>query len=312
LVDEVKRIPEDHASFLRTNYERFQGHYTGIGAFTLDEGIAALRNDLARNLDKVLRDLQDEASYALDKEIGDCHTWIEATLYRSVLEIVARVSARTLVGMPLCRDDAWIAATNNLSTDIIRTMYAITSFSPWVRPFVVPFLRQYRKLIWYNFFFRSKLKPQVTTILDGYKKTNFVSREAIPAEAILHEKVAKENKNLVHWIIGNFKDPARVSIGQIGRIEYGLAFAAIHTTSSALTHVLFDLAAHPDYAEILREEIDAVVAEENHPQGRLLKTSISKLKKLDSFIKESQRVNPIQLSSLRFPVSSGYTSNVAV
>jgi hypothetical protein len=36
------------------------------------------------------------------------------------------------------------------------------------------------------------------------------------------------------------------------------------------------------------------------------------LKKLDSFIKESQRVNPIQLSSLRFPVSSGYTSNVAV
>jgi hypothetical protein len=177
---------------------------------------------------------------------------------------------------------------------------------------VVPFLGQYRKLIWYNFFFRSKLKPQVTTIFDAYKKTNFVSREAIPADAILHQKVAEENQNLLHWIIGNFKDPARGSFGQTGRIEYGLAFAAIHTTSSALTHVLFDLAAHPDYAEILREEIDAVVAEENHPQGRLLKTSISKLKKLDSFIKESQRVNPIQLSSLRFPVSSGYTSNVAV
>jgi len=312
LVDEVKRIPEHQASFLRTNYERFQGHYTGIGAFTLAEGIAALQNDLPRNIAKVLDDLQDEASYALDKVIGDCHTWTEATLYRSVLEIVARLSARTLVGMPLCRDDPWIAATKNLSTDIIRTMYTITSFSPWARPFVVPFLSQYRKLIWYNFFFSSKLKPQVTAILDAYKKTNFVSREAIPAEAILHEKVTQEHQNLVHWIIGNFKAPARVSVRQIGRIEYGLAFAAIHTTSSALTHVLFDIAAHPEYAEILREEIDTVVAEENHPQGRLLKTSIPKLKKLDSFIKESQRVNPIQLSSLPFPVSGRYMSNVAI
>jgi hypothetical protein len=303
LVDEVKRIPEHQASFLRSSYERFHGHYTGIGAFSPDEGIAALRNDLARNIDKVLRDLQDEASYALDKEIGDCHTWAEATLYRSVLGIIARLSSRTFVGMPMCRDEAWIAVTKNLSTDIIKTMYTIKWFSPWVQPFVTPFLSQYRKLIWYNFFLSSKLKPQVTAIVDAYKKTNSVSREAIPAKDILHEKITKENQNLVYWTIGNFKDPARASVGQIGRQFFSLTFAAIHTTGAALTHVLFDIAAHPEYAEILREEIDAIVAEENHPQGRLLKTSIPKLKKLDSFIKESQRVNPFASSSLPFPVS---------
>jgi hypothetical protein len=311
LVDEVKRIPEHQASFLRTNYERFQGHYTGIGTFTPDEGIAALRNDLPRNIDKVLCDLQDEVSYALDKEIGDCHTWTEATLYRNVLGIIARLSALTFVGMTLCRDEAWIAATKSLSTDIIITMYTIKWFSPWVRPFVTPFLSQYRKLIWYNFFLSSKLKPQVTAIVDAYK-TNSMSRDAIPAEDILDEKVAKENQNLVHWTIGNFKDPARVGVVEIGRQFYVITFAAIHTTGAALTHVLFDIAAHPEYAKILREEIDAVVAEENHLQGRLLKTSIPKLKKLDSFIKESQRVNPMTMSSFPFPLSSRYTSNISI
>lgn len=49
--------------------------------------------------------------------------------------------------------------------------------------------------------------------------------------------------------------------------------------------------AHPEYAEVLREEIARVSAEE--PSGKFRKKSMPKLKKLDSFIKESQRVNPL-------------------
>lgn len=59
----------------------------------------------------------------------------------------------------------------------------------------------------------------------------------------------------------------------------------------SLTNALYDLAAHPEYAQILREEIALVTAEE--PSGKLRKKTMPKLKKLDSFIKESQRVNPL-------------------
>ena len=58
-----------------------------------------------------------------------------------------------------------------------------------------------------------------------------------------------------------------------------------------LTNVLYDLAAHPEWAEILREEIQRISAEE--PSGKLRKKTMPKLRKLDSFIKESQRVNPL-------------------
>ena len=58
-----------------------------------------------------------------------------------------------------------------------------------------------------------------------------------------------------------------------------------------LTNVLYDLAAHPEYADILREEIQRISAEE--PSGKLRKKTMPKLRKLDSFIKESQRVSPL-------------------
>lgn len=55
---------------------------------------------------------------------------------------------------------------------------------------------------------------------------------------------------------------------------------------------------HPEYVQPLREEIEQVIAEEGWQvdesgQKYLSKSSLSKLKKLDSFIKESQRMNPL-------------------
>lgn len=73
-----------------------------------------------------------------------------------------------------------------------------------------------------------------------------------------------------------------------------MALAAIHTTSNLLTNVIYDLAAYPEYIQPLRDEICAVAAED----GVLKKTSLLKLKLMDSVMKESQRTNPLSLSKL--------------
>jgi len=64
-------------------------------------------------------------------------------------------------------------------------------------------------------------------------------------------------------------------------------FAAIHTSSIAFTQVLYDLATHPEYVEQMRKEVEAVIKEEGWS-----KASVSKLRKLDSFVKESLRLSP--------------------
>lgn len=58
-----------------------------------------------------------------------------------------------------------------------------------------------------------------------------------------------------------------------------------------LTNALYDLAAHPEYVPVLREEIDRISTQE--PGGQLRKKTMPKLRKLDSFIKESQRIHPL-------------------
>lgn len=67
--------------------------------------------------------------------------------------------------------------------------------------------------------------------------------------------------------------------------------------------MLLDLLGHPEYVKPLREEIEEVIAEDGWQtdeigQRYLPKPSLSKLKKLDSFIKESQRMNPLNFGKL--------------
>ena len=69
-------------------------------------------------------------------------------------------------------------------------------------------------------------------------------------------------------------------------LQLSTGAAAIHTTAQLLTNVLFDLAARPEYIELLREETQKVFQQN---KGEWNVESMGQLKKMDSFMKESQR-----------------------
>lgn len=72
------------------------------------------------------------------------------------------------------------------------------------------------------------------------------------------------------------------------RILY-LDFSAIHTSSMSITQALHDLAAHPEFQDPIRDEIESVLRE----FGGWTKQALTKMKKLDSSLKESQRLHPV-------------------
>ncbi len=68
-----------------------------------------------------------------------------------------------------------------------------------------------------------------------------------------------------------------------------------------MTQVLYRLLAHPEYMEPLRQEVDAVIREEGWT-----KDGIDKMHKIDSFLRETQRLDGITLRSLgSFPSTPG-------
>ena len=64
--------------------------------------------------------------------------------------------------------------------------------------------------------------------------------------------------------------------------------AAIHTTTETTCQALLDICEYPDVADELRKEIVEVLSAEGWA-----KTSLYKLKLMDSFLKESQRMRPL-------------------
>lgn len=59
-----------------------------------------------------------------------------------------------------------------------------------------------------------------------------------------------------------------------------------HSLWQTLTHSLYDLAIHPEYVDEMREEARAAVEEYGWS-----KAAMQKMRKIDSFMKESLRLN---------------------
>jgi cytochrome P450 len=69
-----------------------------------------------------------------------------------------------------------------------------------------------------------------------------------------------------------------------------MAFVAVETTSTTVAYLLLDLLDHPDAIPRLRKEIISVLRD-----GGWKKTSLQQMKLLDSAMKESQRLHPLNL-----------------
>jgi len=100
-------------------------------------------------------------------------------------------------------------------------------------------------------------------------------------------RVDDSGSNLLSWMMECAEGPEKEPT-HLAHLEIVVSLASIHTSQMNAVHVIYDLAAHPEYVPELREEILAAA----RADGGWNKTSYARLRKLDSLLKESQRLNP--------------------
>lgn len=76
-----------------------------------------------------------------------------------------------------------------------------------------------------------------------------------------------------------------------------MGLASIHLTTMAAAHVIYDMCAMPEYFEPLRAELIDALTE----HGGWGKMRVNKMRRMDSFLRESQRLSP---PSLCIPLTS--------
>jgi cytochrome P450 len=105
------------------------------------------------------------------------------------------------------------------------------------------------------------------------------------------ESLDNERGRLASWLLQHYDSPSEVPVQVLCKDHILALFAGIHIATNAVTQVLIDLAARPEYQTPLLEEIESVLGKADERRDTTL-ADIARMSKLDSFIKESLYVNP--------------------
>ncbi|KAG9606124.1 cytochrome P450, partial [Aureobasidium melanogenum] len=285
-LDEIKALSESVLSFQNQVSARFLGIYTGLGVN--DTLVRSVKIDLTKNIISILEELQDEVDYSITKHIGNCPEWKEIPLYNMLLHLVALLSGRIFVGLPLSRNDTWLEATLKYTIDGFVGAEKLWCYPKLLHPIMQYVISEVRNV-------RRYLK-------NGAKLLEPIMKQR--QQAMREDPNFDKPSDMVQWIVDNSEVNNGSDTDYVTKTQMLISVVAIHTTTMTTAQALFDLVSHPEYIDVLREEVRKVQAEDG---PRWTKASIAKLRKMDSFMKESQRFRPPGLVTMNRQVEREIT-----
>ncbi|KAF4869595.1 Cytochrome P450 monooxygenase ATR2 [Colletotrichum siamense] len=201
-----------------------------------------------------------------------------------VMRQVSRVSARIFHSSDAAEDDHWLdIASEHVHSTVVWTEN-LKKWPAMLRPWVYRFVQG-----------------------RGIMTQRFAEGEAVVAETLRKRKARKGGHlssppSLLDYLADGELGGDDVEAHTVAQIN--LCVAAIQSMASTVTQCLMDLATYPHYLPELREEITSMLVQKN---GILDRQSLADMMKLDSFIKETQRLNPPDLASFQRKVMSDIT-----
>jgi hypothetical protein len=200
--------------------------------------------------------------------------WHEIELKSSLLKTVAQLSSKVFLGDEICRNPDWLRITVEYS---VHSFLAAESLRIWpkiLRPIASRFLPGCRKV-------RAEMEEARRIITPVLEK-----RRAQKREALQKGETTKQYNDAMEWMEESAK--GRKYDPPVGQMAFSVA--AIHTTSDMMTQLIYDLCGKDDLIKALREEVISVLSADGWQ-----KTSLYKLKLMDSTMKESQRLKPMSI-----------------
>ncbi|PPJ51477.1 hypothetical protein CBER1_09225 [Cercospora berteroae] len=284
--------PEDVLSAWQAHYDTLACKYT----FT-DSDLVRIRfhehvltTHMPRKLKDILPTSYDELSVTMQEILGtDTANWKEVNIMKMMTKIACRVSNRTLVGLPLCRDQALLDDCVHFAEDAIRciivNMLLPTLLEPIMNLVALP--------NWYHYF---KVRKMIAPVIE--KRIADIEAEAshphtkhdIPDDYITwHIRTARAEGKL--WAL---------DISWTVRCLLALEFATIHTTLITGSNAILDIfSSKTDIQASLREEAERVFGESSNntthisaenEKGIWSKQNLAKLLRTDSALRESMRI----------------------
>jgi cytochrome P450 len=159
------------------------------------------------------------------------------TDFPAVFRAVAIMTGRAFIGLELNRNEEWLHRSTSFMMDVYIAGAKLRQYSHFMRPFGARFLIPKIHQVWKHQ--QTARRPLVPIV-----------RERTRCEA---SKPGYQKPNdMIQWLMDNNSKQERPrSFEELAQLRLLVCFAALHTSTLALTHILFDLAARPEYIEPL-------------------------------------------------------------
>lgn len=203
--------------------------------------------------------------------------WTKTKIHDEVLRIIGHNNARVFHSTAASLNDEWVKYS---------TSYVLTTFG------MIQKLKEWRPF----------LRPIVHWLISERKEIN--KQWSLARIHVQNSLAARKAKG------GNLEDPPSMldylssgknacmadNLNEQLRFQMTLVAVGTVTTHASVCQAVYDLATYPEYVPILREEVESVSRGQD---GNFTKESLAAMTKLDSFMKESQRLTAGDLS--KFP-----------
>jgi hypothetical protein len=278
-VDEIKnkRQMSFNGFFSRSFFPMipgFEGNKVTLQSSVLKD---AVRTKLTQSLGPVSLDLCEQTNISVEEIYGNSTEWQPFSVRKHANNLIAILSTRVFLGDRLIHNPEWIRITVDYT---INMMIAVRTLK-----LVPEFLQSYLHWIVPHCILLRRDRTNARKIINEEIKLRAKERADNQAKGIPTSKFADS--------LGWMQDLAGDAPFDLAGAQLSLTFAAIHTTSDMVTKSLYYIAAYPEIADAIRKEAIEVLTAEGWK-----KTSLTKMRFLDSLMKEVQRLYPAGIISL--------------
>jgi hypothetical protein len=283
--------PDSIISTSEAHFDILQGDYSFVEPIILRDPYHehVIHKNLVRNLNGIISHTAEEVPESVEAIYGmDTENYQKLDAMESFFRMIPRLTNRMMVGPKLCLEQKYLDAVYSFTKDVIRTQMFMLLFPKVFHPVLGRVLGMFST---YHYWVSSRFTlPLIKKRLEDIQKKDAGDPEY---------ETWKEPSDFVTWSYRTAQAEGRPDEMQPVRIAeriLPLNFAAIHTTSitafETITHIL---SSDPSVLEGLREEAHRIY----HEEGGWTKQGLSRMHRMDSTIRESQRVSPIALTFIQ-------------
>lgn len=210
-------------------------------------------------------------------------TFIPTNIHEQSLPSIARVMSRILLGKNYSENPEFPQLLADFAHGIVFQAFLLRLFPTWFAYLIAPLFNTYRRVNKVE----NLVRPDVVALI---RNPEFELDENLSEGDKILPMLVKHVLSQERYQGASENEIVRQVTGRL----LGVSFGSIDTTSLTLTHSIHDLVSHPyeEYAGPIKRQADTVLAR----YGGVWSTkALGELTKLDSFIKEVQRMNPIGL-----------------